>query len=484
MYNDDNNNNNNSSGGNRGKFSERIKRILRYRNIFINKISFFNFENSPLLNVGKIILAIPSVVYSNIRNNENKNLRENIGNLKLINLNNDKNSKLDIIKSIDVDLLKKNSVKSNFIDDKKNLVAKLPNDGNNNLLNENNCLNIDYVDNNNKQESKEKLQKDIINMIENRLTKCINEFEILQSEFYILDKLDCDDVYFEKCNHNIKEIKKLLLKIKYLREKYEYLKENNDFQYSLDYGDDLLIDKIIDLKNIYDEQKVYKSDVDFEILDEYKYLYLKIYKLEDDFIEYEKKKVDRIEKLKNRDINFEKLKEKVFDFEKINEEYIKFVNEQDFLLKTLEEKISHIDKYEKISYRLKVLNHLVANSFKYIGLLMLNPLKGLIPGIVSQTLITKNLIHNIYSNMEFEEDKKIVFEAIDYSASINAAINSIDNTAKLIDSTLDEISELKNKYITEFSKYETSFSSYKKIIRKLDKIEKVVLSSKIKINIL
>ena len=90
----------------------------------------------------------------------------------------------------------------------------------------------------------------------------------------------------------------------------------------------------------------------------------------------------------------------------------------------------------------------------------MNPLKGLIPGIVSQTILTKNVIHNLYVNMEWEESKKLVYEAIDYSSCINVAINSLDDTSRLVDATLDEIIRLKqvNGLKEAFSNHEFSKS--------------------------
>ena len=54
-------------------------------------------------------------------------------------------------------------------------------------------------------------------------------------------------------------------------------------------------------------------------------------------------------------------------------------------------------------------------------------------------------------------------------------------TSMIIDSTLEDISKLKNKYMKDFSKYEYSFSSYRDAIKKINKMENAVLGSKIKI---
>ena len=131
---------------------------------------------------------------------------------------------------------------------------------------------------------------------------------------------------------------------------------------------------------------------------------------------------------------------------------------------------------------MKGFNQLLGNSFKYLGLLLVNPLKGLVPGIATQTILTKNMIHNLYANLEWEENRKMVYEAIDYSTSINAAINNMDDTASLVDSTLEEIVSLKAKYQEKFRDYDSSFSSYRDAIKKLNKIENAVLGSKIKID--
>ena len=91
------------------------------------------------------------------------------------------------------------------------------------------------------------------------------------------------------------------------------------------------------------------------------------------------------------------------------------------------------------------------------------------------------MIRNLYDNLEWEENRRMVYDAIDYSSSINVAINNLDHTASLVDSTLRDLVELKGKYKKEFSKYEGKFSSYNDAIKKINKIENAVLGSKIKI---
>ena len=111
----------------------------------------------------------------------------------------------------------------------------------------------------------------------------------------------------------------------------------------------------------------------------------------------------------------------------------------------------------------------------------MHPLKSFLPGIAIHTLITKNTICNLYNNLEWEENRRMVYEAIDYSEEINRALNNLDLTSVLIDSTLENIVRLKARYQKEFSSYEYSFSSYSETIKKLNKMENAVLGNKIKI---
>lgn len=486
MYNEDSNNGNSGNNGHKGKFRERLQKIRKERLNFknetdANKNEFFLLTFGR--NILKITLALPSVVYSNIvikgekeKKKHEKNAitnEDNISNNSLINNkleyddnvfskinyseNVDKRIKISKIKDIDISLLKK---QREYYKDNKTIID--------------NKENIEI----------QRIQKQIINLIKKKLINNINELEILQSELYILNQMRLGDNYLNECQHDIKEIKKLLLKINSLKEKYNYLKNNVDFEYMLEYDDNLLIDKILELKEICSKEDVKKIVDNYKILNEYKYLYLKIDKLEEDTIKLQEYKDNKVKELKDRDIDFEELKNKIYSLDNDNEKYINFVNKQDLFLRVLEEKISKIDSYERVTYRLKGFNQLLGNSFKYLGLLLINPLKGVVPGIVSQTLITKNVVKNLYNNLEWQENKKMVYEAIDYSSSIKNAINDLSNTSSLIDTTLEDIILLKEKYKKEFSKYENSFSEYNEAIKKLNKIENSVLNSKIKLGMI
>ena len=471
----DNNNENNGTTGNKGKFSERLKKIQRDKRKKTNNVANNTAENIIVhggRNILKVFLALPSMVYTATKVNNDSKTVDSIDNEYLIDENTDKRKlKVNKIKNMDVSFLRKQ--KEVFLREMKKYTI-------------NKGVEQYKVKNNNHYSSDTevrivKLQKEIIDLIKKNLVKNINELEVLQSELFLLRELNGEDIYLKNCQEDIKEIKKMLSKIKSLKEKYDYLKDNVDFEYMLEYNDDLLIDKILELKELCSSDDIRYVVDNYRLLNEYKFLYLKIDKLQEDTVKYEEYRNLKAEELKQRDINFDKMKNDIYDIDKENVRYDNFVREQELFLKELEGKISKIDSYEKVSYRLNGFNQLLSNSFKYLGLLLINPLKGLMPGIVTQTLVTKNVISNLYNNLEWEENKKIIYEAIDYSTALNAAMSNLDMTSMIIDSTLEDISKLKNKYMKDFSKYEYSFSSYRDAIKKINKMENAVLGSKIKI---
>ena len=129
MFNDDNNNGNNGNRGNRGKFSDRLKKMRRDRLKRRKNVNIDSEEENVVKyggrNILKVLLAIPSVVYTNINFGKRKDvisLDKNVGEKSTkrdeasfvseenIEINDEilrKRFKISKIRDIDVTLLKK-----------------------------------------------------------------------------------------------------------------------------------------------------------------------------------------------------------------------------------------------------------------------------------------------------------------------------------------------------------------------------------------
>ena len=498
----------NGGSGIKGKFNERLTNIrmskLRKKKLVLEDgdIIYKNFL--------KVIAAIPLMIYDNVSHfdtdeNINKEIKETEkdgitepnqrDNMVSTRKNNSKvkySNDKKIIEQIDISEIKKKQKKADYNfktvfsasvnnTDNKNINTGINVNGVNNTNNANNNS-YDKI-NNNIVDSKE-LEKKIINLIKKNLIKTVNELEILQSELYLLSEVNGDDKTLNECREALATVKDMLYKVDALKRKYDFLKDNYDFEYMLEIDDKELVDNIILLKDKFSNNEVKATVADYKLLDVYKYLYLKIDKLEEDTIKFEEEKERKLQEIKERDIDFEKLKKNVYNVSRMNEEYKNFINRQNDYLERLSKDISKINKKEVYSYKLNGFNALLFNSFKYVGLLMLSPLKGIIPAISTETLITKNVVANLYNNLEWEESKKVVYEAIDYSSEINRAINDLDYTSNIVDSTLDDIVKLKIQYNQQFKKYQGDFLEYEKVIGKINDMENKILGNKIKIEIM
>lgn len=489
------NSNNNGNNGNRGKFSDRLKKMRIMRSKIRKSENLESTEEKKIKifgrNILKILLVLPSVIYNNITNNSSNKEKDDIVEQKKHIISNDnsfiKNENIDINNSqYNRNLRIHNGSLDSKVkkDEIRKIDLSLLKRKKGELLKRASLICDDKSENGELEYRKIKLQKEIIDLIKKKLIVNINELEILQSEFYVLNQLESGNIYLSECQNDIKEIKKLLSKIKTLKEKYDYLKDNIDFEYMLEYDDGFLIDKILELKEICLNDEISYTVKDYKILNEYKYLYLRIDKFQEEIIKFNEEKNKKVDELRKRDIDFDKLKDNVYNIDGENNRYNSFVKEQELFLRQLEDNMSKIESREDVTYKLKGFNQLLGNSFKYLGLLLVNPLKGLVPGIVTQTIITKNVVCNLYKNLEWEEKRRIVYETIDYSSSINSAINNLDSTSLMVDSTLEDIMKLKSKYTEQFSSYEKTFSAYHDTIKKINKIENAVLNNKIKIEMM
>lgn len=483
-----------TSNANKGRLNERLKKIARMKRLKTNG----NGDNTDSDSYGSLkrFLLIPVMFWGGmlgkkkelIKKQTNKNTsiivdENNINNdNKSVILNkkqwNNKFNRRRLIKDYNVKTGKRLSADiktSNVIKQKEN---------SDKLFVFNNYNKTDNILEINKSKEIELLEKEILKLIKKRLVKLINEYEMLGSDFYVLRELLTDDIYYDKCLQNVKEIKKLLSKISALKDKYDYLKDNVDFDNLLELDDRLLQGKIIELKNKIETDNLNYLVKDYKILNEYQSLYLKIDKLQSQAYEYEDERKKRVDILKEKKIDFEKFKLSVYNYKSAGEEYSYFVKKQNKLLNELSEKVGQIDSYEKVEYIFKGYRKILASSFKYIGLLLLSPLKGIVPGIATQTIVTKNILDNLKKSFSLEEHRKMVYEAINYEDEINRAVNDMDYMSMVIDNSLSDVVNLKRKYEERFRRDENNYREYQEAIKQLNKIENSIIGSKVKVEIM
>ena len=94
------------------------------------------------------------------------------------------------------------------------------------------------------------------------------------------------------------------------------------------------------------------------------------------------------------------------------------------------------------------------------------------------------MLKGVYQKVHWEETKKTVYEATDYSSSINQVIDDMDYISNSIDDNLDKLIKLKEIYNKRFKKYQNDNIEYKKVIDMINDMENKMLGNKIKVEIM
>ena len=125
------------------------------------------------------------------------------------------------------------------------------------------------------------------------------------------------------------------------------------------------------------------------------------------------------------------------------------------------------------------LNNLLSISLKYIGLLSLTPLRGILPGIAAKTYATRKLVGSMYHSLHYEKQEKIVYSFENYNLELNNRICSISTVEENIDLALQDINNLKGEFRNKFLKY--NLPEYSEAYKKIELLEQDVLNSRKKI---
>ena len=340
-----------SSG--RGRFSDRLKRIRYYRVYRKKKIRDDNSEIS-YKNFLKVLAVIPLVVVDNVFDKPAHKDEKHVGS-KVIDLTEkppeipldrserkQKNRKK--IEQIDVDVVKKTQnkfFKSSWIPFKKKVKSgakyesapqvlpvsdakeEIKEDIQEQDVSEKKAAQVkeDSRQDNNIQidgiSAAKKLEKKILDLIKKDLIRVMNMLEIYESELYVLSEINNDERTLDECRRNLAEVRKILAQIEDLKRKYDYLRDSYDFEYLLEFDNAELVDKIIELRDMFGNNEVRATVADYKLLDVYKHLYVSVDQINENVHKIEREKEEQEQRLAERDIDFEKLKSDVYNIDRV-----------------------------------------------------------------------------------------------------------------------------------------------------------------------
>lgn len=349
-------------------------------------------------------------------------------------------------------------------------VVKAKGKKNNNNDNNNN-------NNNNNEVIKEQLKVKIINDIKKDLGRKNAELEVLQYELSLIKEDLIEEVDISKVNDLKREIDDIRVKVDNIIRDYNIYRDSYDL-FDIDLDCDDVMDDIIRYKDLIDKCN-YTINDDYKLLDEYRILYTRLSDLTSSIDSVMETNKEKLYQLQDRDYKFYNMKRQVDFFKNRLDECNYQISRQSEYIDKLMKKIKDIDKVNYTTYKFKGINELVSNSIKYISLLMINPLIGIIPSIAVNTLATRKVIKNIHKNLRIEKIDKVRYEAVNYDLEIRNKLNDLDYTGEMIDDTIKMIDNLKIEMIKQFG----DMSSLGDTLKKLDDIRDKVVNDRDKLDI-
>lgn len=329
---------------------------------------------------------------------------------------------------------------------------------------------------------KDNLKVKIIKKIRNRLDNSVNEIEVLESELYFLEEDNNKELELEKIRQIKNKISDVIKKIENIKKEYEIFKNNYYLEDVVDLEDKFLLDDILDYKYLLNNLDANKELVnEYKLLEEYKDLYDKI---ED--IECVREKLVRENNAKTinydeRDKKYKIICDKFFKIDDIKKSVNYEIDKQNKYLNELLSKISKIDKNEYTIYKVKGLGEVIGNSLKYVGLMMISPFLGFLPGIAASTIATRKMVKNAREKMRLEEVNKVNYIAEDFNSEINNRLCDINYVYYVIDDTLNEINGLKKDFLVQ---YNSRINGYKETLDNINKVEKIIINNRKKVDII
>ena len=326
------------------------------------------------------------------------------------------------------------------------------------------------------------LEEKIFLKFKKELEKIKNECEIIESEEYLITKYEDDYDLYIKAKEINKKISNLLERLERIGKNYKLIKEHNLIEEPLLLDNSILIDDIIAYKEKITEGKLKNISNRIKLLSEYKFLYEKLDKLSEKTSEIKEISDDRVKELAKRNEKYRNAKNKIVNLKEIDDCCNLIIEKNNKYLEELSKKVSNIDVKTYAEKKLKGMDGFLLTSLRYIGLLTLTPLRGLLPSIGAKTAATRKLLHSMLDNMHYETTKKAVYSVSNYEQEINNKIYDVNSVEDNIELALQDVSRLKSEFKDCFLKY--NLDEYEKAYKKIMMIEKNIKNSQEKVNII
>lgn len=326
------------------------------------------------------------------------------------------------------------------------------------------------------------VKEDLLVKIQLSFDDCIDELDVLESELYLLSSKEEYALTVEKIKKIKSKINEYVTEINQLIDIYNSYNKKYFNGSIADIDDDVIADDLISFRMLLENQSDEKKFVgEIKNLESFQKLYQRLQEIKGN-VESLREDANRKQgNFEERDKKYHEILEGALNASTINKSCVDEINKQNEYYGSLMERIHDIHSSEYVTTHLRGLGDLVDMSLRYVGLLLLNPLRNTIPGIGIQTIATRRLVGNLYRRLHFEEVRHIHYEAVDYDNEINKNLTDVHYMSSLIDDTLGSVEKLRSDFMMQ---YDSKIPGYSDTLMRLDDLYYMVQKNQKRLNII
>ncbi len=548
-----------SSNGNKGKFSDRLKRmkLFRYAKKFKLKVKGLSLVKSDVVEKKVINGAAVTIAFvgNGINNVINQKEKETFDNSKINNNNNNdfnivnkydlgnknqqktvdndesifdienevvENSNLKnkaisaasvgaaVVGAVGVNLLGGNSFKSDRLNSNLSFDKSVDNINNNkenddNLSSEfekkelsfgdqskrsfkqvfksgNDIILVDKISDKDifNGDRKTYLAAQIIKKTKDEFEKKLSELEVLETELYILNEKNENELDLEKCKNIKKEIEDVLDKINHIIEQYNIYKYNQLLINTINIDDHSLADDICEFKDLYDGAEIQRRLAsDYDLVCMYQSFYDNLENIKSDFDEVWKNNEDKVIDYEKRDKKYEKINESVVNIDKFNKDCEYFADVQNKYISDIKSKVSKIDVDKVINYKLRGFGNLVGGSLIFLSNLFRRPFSSTLGGIAYQTYTANMMVNNLRNALRLERITNTIYSVENMQSELDKRMENIDYNSDCISDSLSNVDKLRKEFMEQ---YNYDIPGYNDTLSKINEIEMMLNNNQVKLN--
>ena len=322
----------------------------------------------------------------------------------------------------------------------------------------------------------EKLETEVLDEIDRMLKEDYYEIKDLEYQIQVLNSKEKEAVRLEEVEAIRKELENLLKRLEQLKDKYNAMKNSENF------ADITLLDNnyLAELLNEYKEQTKENMLV-FDLVEKVKDASMYVSIMEKVIlVEKEKDHLKEIveekkEDFEYRDTNFEQIEKEYNNVEKINQEIEKFNFNMEQILKSIAGKV---DKMGKITEKVEQKTRWVTDMNRFFLAIGQFALASRIPRNRRGNLVRTMIIVGAFADLNRVVTRKEATEMkrsasyIDYSSEISASISDLSTYMYQVDQAFTSIDEIRNLIKRELGEYVDSVPEFQDLMKNVDNTEK------------